>query len=299
MEPRPALRASIVIAAWNGEASLERCLASLAGQAGDAEVIVVANMHDEGAVARIRARFPFVRALPGYAGATVPVLRAAGIAAARGDVVLLAEDHCTFGEAWCSELVNAHGAGHAVVGGAVENASADRLSWAVYFFDYGRYMLPATAGPVSTLSGVNVSYRKTVLDQIAGSFRDGFWETFAHEALQARGFALYFVPSAVVYHQKRYRLGALIEQFFHMARAFAARRAARGSPVRRAGLAAGSVGLGVLLALRIAARTLGKRARARELLSCFPYVLLLAGTWSAGELCGYVTGEGASADRWR
>ena len=127
------------------------------------------------------------------------------------NVVLLAEDHCTFGEAWCSELVNAHGAGHAVVGGAVENASADRLSWAVYFFDYGRYMLPATAGPVFTLSGVNVSYRKTVLDQIAGSFRDGFWETFAHEALQARGFELYFVPSAVVYHQKRYRLGALIE----------------------------------------------------------------------------------------
>jgi len=236
VEARPALRASIVIAAWNGEASLDRCLASLTAQAADAEVIVVANT-DDGAMARIRARFPFVQAVPGHAGSTVPVLRAAGIAAANGEVVLLAEDHCTFGATWCAEHMNAQNAGHRVVGGAVENVAPDRLAWAVYFFDYGRYMLPATAGPVRALSGANVSYRKSVLDQIAGNFRHGFWESFAHAELHARGFELYFLPSAVVYHQKRYRLGALIDQFFHMARAFAAKRAAHGSRARRVALA--------------------------------------------------------------
>src|SRR5712692_6335762 len=100
--PLPALKLSIVIAAWNGNAALERCLMSLRrdGEAADTEVIVVTNFAAE----MLESRFRYVQHVSMPPGSTVPVLRTAGICCSGGEIVALAEDHCTFGENWCSEL---------------------------------------------------------------------------------------------------------------------------------------------------------------------------------------------------
>jgi GT2 family glycosyltransferase len=214
--------------------------------------------------------------------------------------VALAEDHCTFAKNWCSELKKSHELPFSVIGGAVENASIERaLDWAVYFYDYGKFMLPFMAGLVPALSGNNVSYKRAALQEVEESFRQGFFEPFTHGELARRGHSLYLTPSVVVYHQKRYKTRDAVVQAYHLARSFAGKRV-MGLPSRqRAAFAAGSLVLPLLLPGRIVLRTLRKRRLVPQLVKSLPYLLVLTTIWSFGEFCGYFAGPGRSTDEWK
>lgn len=295
------MKLSIVIAAWNGVESLNSCLTSLQddGRAPDTEVIAATNF-DGGVRAMLKAGFPYVRHVGMPAGTTVPQLRTAGIRCAHGEIIALAEDHCTFGEHWCAEVQKAHELPYAVIGGPVEHAGGkSALDWAVYFYDYGTFMLPSRAGIVTSLSGANVSYKRAVLEEVEPSFREGFFEAFTHAEIEKRGYPLYFVPSAVVCHQKSYRLGTAIAQCYHLSRGYAAKRVSNAPVVRRGVLVAASLLLPVLLIQRIVIRTLRKRSHVREMVRSLPYLSVLLSSWSWGEFCGYLAGAGRSAGEWK
>ncbi len=292
------MRLSIVIAAWNGSASLERCLRSLndEARAADTEVIVAANFEPEG----IGAQFPFVRWIKMPPGTTVPELRTAGIVCSSGEIVALAEDHCTFGEHWCAELKKAHESSHAVIGGMVENASTQRaLDWAVYFFDYGKFMPPMRAGVAPSLSGANVSYKRFVLKEVESSFRGGFHEAVTHAEIVKRGHALHLAPAVIVYHHKNYKIRPAMALAYHLARSFAGKRVGGASALRRALFAFGSPALTVLLPARVVTGIIRKRRHLAALARSLPYLLLLTTCWSWGEFRGYLGGEGRSGDQWK
>lgn len=289
------MRLSIVIAAWNGPALLEQCLESLLAQARESEVLVVSNFDTE----------PF-HGLPGLryirmpANTTVPKLRTEGIRQSTGEIVALAEDHCTFAADWCAELLKAHEQSYPVIGGAVENGeSQSALSWAVYFYDYSRFMLPLRAGPVGALSGNNVSYKRAVLVEAEPAFHDGLVEPFTHGELLKRGHKLYLAPTLVVYHQKRYRARDVIRQAYHLARDFAGTRVQWAPVGRQTAFIVGSLALPVLLPVRILVRVLRKGRMAAELLRSSLYLALLTTSWSWGEFCGYTAGCGSSAGEWK
>src|SRR5258708_11580117 len=194
-----SLKLSVVVAASNDLASLQRTLACLKGQAEtvDTEVIAVCNF-DGQAQEEIRKQFPFVKCVTLATDSIVPELRTRGIYLSRGEIIALVEDYCTLDDFWCAEIKKAHGSHHPIVGGSVENRCPDQpLNWAVYFYDYGKYMAPGQAGPAATLSGMNVSSTREVLREVEESFREGFYEAFAHEELKRRGHQLYLEPSAV------------------------------------------------------------------------------------------------------
>ena len=296
---RPGLRLSIVIAAWNGPRSLERCLLSLRedARACDTEVIVATNFD---AAEMLAGRFPYVRHLALPSDTTVPVLRTAGIRLSEGKIVALAEDHCTFGADWCAEIKNAHLSSYFAVGGAVENASVERaLDWAVYFYDYGRFMLPSRPGIVRWLAGNNVSYRREILREIEPAFQDGFFEPFTHAEIEKLGHRLYSIPSAVVYHYKSYETKSAVVRSYHLARGYAAKRVLDAPLIRRGQFVMTSLALPVLLTGRIAVRTVRKGRLIAEMCRSLPYLLLLLSSWSLGEFCGYVAGAGRSAGAWR
>ena len=293
----PAL--SIVIAAWNGAPALRQCLASLQSQiAGeDCEVIVVSNFSKVG-IEDLFDSFPSLNmfCLP---AATVPELRACGIEKAGGDIVALLEDHCTFDRHWFAQIKEAHKLPYSVIGGAVENAAGMLLSWAVYFYDYGKYMLPDAGHVVTSLSGNNVSFKKPVLREVRDHYENGFYEASILEELQRRGYQLYLIPSAIVYHNKDYALKSAIADSYHHGRLFAARRVSGAPLAQRVFRGATSFLLPVLLPLRIAMRTLRKKRHVRQLAMSFPYLLVLMTAWSCGEFCGYAWSEGASARHWK
>jgi len=297
----PSLRLSIVIAAWNGLGPLRECLLSLKkqSQAEDTEIIVASNF-DQGAEQMLQAEFPHVKHVRLSEDTTVPALRTAGISHAQGEIVALLEDHSACDDRWCAEIKTAHELSYAIIGGAIENASPDKaLNWAVYLYDYGPYMLPGQPGAVRSLSGMNVSYKRAVLAEAEKYYCEGFFEAFVHEKLRKRGHALYWLPSAVVYHRKDYGFSATLVQFFHLARSFAARRILHGTRAKRLVFAAGSLFLPIVLTARIAARTMQKRKHEKQLFRALPCLLLLMTSWGAGEFCGYLAGEGSSAAKWK
>jgi GT2 family glycosyltransferase len=299
LRPDP-LQLSVVIAAWNGQASLERCLRSLRRDSLSETEVIVASNFDGATEAMLRDHFPDVRYVAMPVGTTVPRLRAEGIRYSTGEIVALAEDHCTFDRDWCAELKRAHQQPCAAIGGAVENASVGRaLDWAVYFYDYGKFMLPLGAGRTEALSGNNVSYKRTALQQVESAFQEGVFEPFLHAELVRHGHSLYLAPSMVVYHQKLYHAGDATVKAYHLARSYAAKRVAAASQLKRSAFVAGSLFLPFLLPVRIVLRTLGKRRLILKLIRCLPYLLLLTGSWAFGEFCGYLTGAGNSETVWK
>ncbi len=84
---------SIIIVTWNGMRHLPRCLAALVPQLpADAEIVQVDNASADGTVAWVRHHYPQVRLLElahntGFAGGV-----AAGLAVARGHLILLLND---------------------------------------------------------------------------------------------------------------------------------------------------------------------------------------------------------------
>ena len=292
------IKLSIVIAAWNGIESLRRCLISVENQVEAVEVIVISNFSTKDL--ENDSHFSFVKFNELAAETTVPQLRSYGIGLAHGEIIALAEDHCFFDENWCQDIIEAHELNHAAIGGAIENDNDSRaLDWAVYFFDYGKYMSPNQAGETETLSGFNASYKKEVLDELRETYADGFFEIFFNEELKKRGHKLYLTDSMIIYHAKNYELKKTLTQFYHLARSFAARRVSSAPFSKRAAFAVVSLALPIILPTRIALNIIKKNCRIKELISSFPCLVLLMSAWSWGEFRGYIGGEGASTSAWK
>jgi glycosyltransferase involved in cell wall biosynthesis len=291
---------SIIIAAWNNASLLRQCLASLEKQTDKAaiETIVVSNFATDSLENEFSAAARFFR-LPETA--IVPQLRSQGVKLARGEIIALLEDHCFFDERWSEEIKKAHAeTSRAAVGGSVENASLENaLDWAVYFYDYGKYMLPNRAGASASLSGINVSYKRALLAEIAEIYRDGFYETFVNEELKKRNHQLIMQPAAIVYHNKNYETSEAARHCYHLARSFAAQRVADVSFLKRAVYAMVSLILPILLPARIVSNVVNKGRNIGQLMRALPILFALMLIWSYGELCGYLLGEGKSSAQWR
>ena len=295
------IKLSIVIAAWNGSEMLRACLKSLEKQieTANAEVIVVCNFLN--GIAESAAEFPFANHIILSTDATVPELRTRGIFEAKGVVIALGEDICAFDSNWCREILKVRESEkYSVVGGTVENSeNQNALDWAVYFYDYGKYMLPERARITKALSGMNVSYNREVLEQARESYADGFFETFVNEELKQRDCELHLMPSAIVFHHKNYEFKKVVSQFYNQARSFAARRAVHFSFPKRLFFTAASPLLAALLPVRVIWRSIGKGRHLGKLIMSLPYLSILTSVWTFGELCGYLAGEGKSGRGWK
>ena len=294
------LKLSIIIAAFNNIYLLEKCLVSLQGQADmpDTEIFVASN-YQAGIKELLERKFPKVRYLFCPAQTTVPELRTQGILHTTGDIVALTEDHCVLDSHWCSEIKKAHELSYSIIGGSVENYSNSLWDWAIYFYDYGRYMLPNAPGAVTALSGINVSYKRFLLNRIKDAFRNGFFETFIHLKLIREAYPLYFAPQAIVYHNKSYKIKEAFTESYHHGRSFAGMRTGDASFFKRFCFVFGASILPVFLPLRTALGILKKGRHLKELALSFPCLILLMVSWSYGEFCGYLRGAGDSPARWR
>ena len=300
-DERPlATRLSIVIAAWTGGDELHRCLRSLGSQidAADDEIIVARNFRGEPGAALLPAGTP-VRDIV-LAGATVPRLRAAGLAAASGTVVAFLEDHCVCAPGWRAAIVEGHDARVVGVGGPVDLApGGSPLDWAVYFYDYARFAPPMRPEYADSLSGANMSWTRSFLSSLGSLLRDEVRETAVTRECRLRGLAMRRSPAAIVTHGKRNTAGRAVRLAFALARGYASDRAARTGLIRRLAMAGATVLLPALLAGRIVAATLRSRRHVARLVAASPWLIVLLASWSLGEAVGYAAGAGASHLQWR
>lgn len=292
---------TVVVAAWNSPLHLENCLASLRHEQQTIGFDVVAcfpaGRGFEAAVSRADARVAGV-AVPG--APTVPLLRKAGLERARGQIVAFLEDHAQVEPGWAGALLQGYSAQRVVaVGGPVAQAPGlGLLDWGVYLFDYGRFAPPQRGRVVHELSGLNMSFQRTLLAQVGGPSEEGVYEAPLFEWINGRRNEMRLASGATVTQNRAHTLRGVLVSVFHLGRGYAGRRVRGVGNGLRALRAASCVLLPPLLMWRAASYPLRGRNRTAVVLS-LGYLSIILLSWSAGEFAGYVAGAGDSDARWR
>lgn len=289
MDHPPAI--SVVIASFSGPASLERCLQSLPSADPPPQVIVASNLPPE-TLAPLRDRFPNVQFL-GRPGADVFALRTLGIESATGRAIAITEDHVTFTPRWLDAITQ--GLQHqSIVGGPIDNGLNRLWDWSLFACEYITF-LPTTANPDSlhpaaVLSGVNVAYRRELLDDCRQVWRKSFHENEVHDALLAKGYSLHRLESAAVSSHLQMTLPGAMNHLFTGARHYGRYRKARQTGWRRQLLLPMTLLVPAVLLKRIFAAALSKRpARLGTLLLGLPLIACLITAWTCGEALGYLS----------
>jgi len=225
---------------------------------------------------------------------------AAGFQRAHAPVVAYAEEHSYPVPTWAEALLLAHKKPWAAVGAAIVNANPGTvISWANLFTDFGPSVAPALAGVTSRLAWHHTSYKRDLLSVYKPEELQSYLETegFLHQALEDRGYQLYFEPAAKSNHVNVSTILSLIRCEFVGGRLFGAARARHNnwSIARRVLYVLGSP-LVPVLRLR---RTLRDVRRAGRFETLFPRILPSMVTalvaHCIGEIAGYALGAGDAA----
>ena len=206
---------SVVIPSRDRPEALERCLAALAEQPGELEVIVVRDRGD--------------------AAAGPAAARNAGLRAARGEWLAFIDCDCEVMPDWC-ERVRARCANHpdAVIGGATVNALDRDLYAACHqlLLDHLYERLNGSRGEATFCASNNMVVPAAALRELGGfdtSFRFAAGEDRdLCERWRASGRPLVFAPEIRVCHMHAMSLGSFARKHFQYGRG--ARRLHRTQP---------------------------------------------------------------------
>ena len=271
---------------------LAACLAALALQREPPSFEIVVA-YDEGARwERPRAFGADVVWVP--AAPSPPLLAAAAVRAARGDVVLLTEDHCEPGPDWVRRL-HAAAVGSASDAGAVGGpvtltvSGPSNLEWAFHFSDFAPYVPPVKGGPSRSLSVCNVAYRRATLERLGTEWAEAFHEARVHAAIRREIGPLVMVPDAPVATGRRVRFAEALRERVALGRIYGAVRFADAPVVGRGFRAVATLGLPLLLLARLARKSWRTPKAALRCLRALPHLVGLVCAWSFGEWVGLVT----------
>jgi hypothetical protein len=223
-------------------------------------------------------------------------LRARGLAAARGGILVLIEDVGVPAPDFCARLLENHKQPFAAVGGAIENGIGRPLNWAVYFCDFLRYQNPVTPGESAIASDACVSYKRAALESIRPIWQEIFHESSVNGALRARGEKVALFPDVILYqHRQGLGLKTALKERLVWGRSYAATRGGLAGTPKRIFWAAFSPLLPPLILGRMTLMTLKNGRTIGAFAKAFPLTAALTVSWSLGETIGYITGRANSA----
>jgi glycosyl transferase family 2 len=216
-------------------------------------------------------------------------LRARGLAAARGEVLALLEDHARPDPHWAARIAAAHRGDDAAIGGAIENGVDRPLNWAIYFCDFSKYQNPLPAGASDFASDANIAYKRSALESVRSLWERSFREVVVNAALTSAGRKLALDPGIVVYqHRGELSLAEALRERFVWGRSYAATRSTLLSGPRRLVYAVLSPILPLVMIERMALLAWQRRRRFGKFVRSLPLIVLLVCGWSAGECAGYL-----------
>jgi hypothetical protein len=218
--------------------------------------------------------------------------RAAGIAAARGEIIALTEDQMIPDPGWCAALAKAHCAPYGAIGGAVGNAGKGNLHLALFLCDFGKYERPFLPGPATSLTDQNVSYKRGPIERIRHVWEDSYDETAVHKALESSGETLWLNPDLLVRQDRgQLSLREQLRERFDWGRVFGGRRAQSVPGLHRALLLIMSPLIPALIVWRRTITAYRKGLSPMRILRVIPALSVLALFWTLGEAEGYLTGR--------
>jgi GT2 family glycosyltransferase len=220
-----ARRVSVIIPAYNSEATIAFTLDALARQTfADFETIVVDSSPGE-ATARLMAdRFPEVifhhsteRLLPHGA-------RNRGMELAQGELLVFTDPDCVARPDWLTRLVAAHDQGHSFVGGAIE-VDGGWIEQGIHLSKFSAWTGDGPPGRRDDLATANVLWSRSLMKRV-GPFPTHEWsgDTALSWRARAEGIELRFEPGAVVSHTHETGLRAAWRERYVRGKDFAGMR---------------------------------------------------------------------------
>jgi glycosyltransferase involved in cell wall biosynthesis len=204
------VEASVIIPSYNSEATIEKCLESILGQAfpGEFEVIVVDSSSDK-TPDIIRSRYPSVQCHHFDRKTDPGTARNFGVSLAQGEILLFIDSDCIARPGWLYRLVSLHRqVKYGIVGGAVENANPGSVvSLSSYVAEFGDCLPAMREGPTRHLPTCNISYKRRIFEKYGG-FDPRYYpqeDYHFHWRLGKAGEEIYFDPDARVAHHHRTR----------------------------------------------------------------------------------------------
>lgn len=290
---------SVVVPSVNGWGDLAGCLEALDAERASVELeVLVIDRVGEALRARVRERFPWVRIECAPRAATIPELRAKGFDAATAGEVAVIEDHVQVPPGWAGQMIQATAEGAEVVGGAVENrATARMIDRAAFLCEYSHLLPPLPEGPVTSLAGNNVVYRRSLLERYRSVIAEGYWENHLHDAMRRDGIELISRPDIRVGHKKHYTMREYVSQRFLYSRSYAGSRTEAWPKWRRIAYGFAAFSLPPVLLWRVVATVWRKGVSRYEILRSIPYLSVFVIAWGAGEVVGAWAGQGDALRR--
>jgi len=299
--PAPTARLAVVVPSVNGWTDLSECLRHLVAERSGTplEVLIVDRVGPD-VRERVATEFPDMTLLTCDPGTTIPAMRAVAFGAATAPFVAVIEDHVHVPAGWAERLLSAVGDGDRVVGGAIENHAASRLSdSAAFLCEYSHLLPPIPAGTVASLTGNNVIYPRRLLEQFREAVQPDRWEDHLHETMRRGGVELVCHPDIVVGHKKHFGVAEYAGQRYLYSRGYAAGRSNKWSMSRRLAYGAAALALPPVLFWRFASRIWPKRDFRGLLVRSTPLILIYVVAWALGETAGAWWGDGGALARVR
>ncbi len=210
-------KVSVVVASYNGAATLETCLKSLAKlNYPNYETILV----DDGSTdetPKIAAKFEGIRFIRYGENQGLSVARNIGIEAALGEIVAFTDSDCRADEDWLRYLVHdLINSKFAAIGG--HNLLPTDDSWvasAVMVSPGGPAHVMLTDREAEHIPGCNMAFYKWALDEIGGFdpiFRRAGDDVDVCWRIQERGYKIGFSHAGFVWHYRRSNVRAYLKQ---------------------------------------------------------------------------------------
>ncbi|MEO8217565.1 MAG: hypothetical protein ABI718_10835 [Acidobacteriota bacterium] len=284
---------SVVIVTQGAGEGLQSCVESFASQSGVALLVVAGKHVPETAISGVTSGVELIRA----PGDSFPSLARLGLDAAAGGLIAFTESHCAAAPDWAEQVRNIFLADPklAILGGSViASKSLPLHDRALYAVDYGAFAR-MESGESATLPGVNIVFRRTVLD--ASGWPTGeFWKSFASWELFRRGEKVFFDPAPSVTYRRQLSWPRIRSRRWHHGRCFGAMRRPSMTKWRRIIFVLAAPALPLLLTLKSWRVILGYASIAESVM-LVPSVFVVHLIWIAGEWVGNLFGTGDSCEQ--
>lgn len=286
------MRLCVIIAVQGGAHLLAPLLARLDRQTNSGVEAVLAfaqgDVVAEGAIEALPR--PWVRTVRASKNAMVPQLWAEAIRTTEASRVALTTVHCQPGPDWVGSVLGADLREHAGVGGPIEQGhAAGPMSWAIYLQRYTPFSAEVVGGSVrdaSEIAGDNAVYDRALLDEVAPSWRAGFWELEVHSALRAKGHRLAFDPAMTIEHHNGYTAREFATQRLRHGFEFGRARSAAMDGARQWVYRGLSPAIPLLFGRKVLSRALSHPPARAHLKGAAPWLITFLLAWSVGEALG-------------
>ncbi len=285
-------RVSVIIPAYQSQATLADCLNSLRAQTyTDFETILIDSSPGEETQAVVRSVYPWVTFEHSPARLLPHAARNRGAMLARGALLVFTDPDVVLPPGWLARLVQTHEHTRCAIIGSVACAGRGWLEMGDHFCKFDIWLPGGGEHPIAVGPTVNMLVPRDWYDAVGG-FRPDIMlgDAVFCWSLARAGRRLWFDPQAQLAHRHATTWRALLAERFARGREFGEERRRWDHWNRGRVLLAALVSLLPMRLVNFVARAGANAMRAgqvREYILTLPVIVLGSSAWLAGELRSY------------